>query len=198
MNLKAVGNFLVVLARHLVPLAGKTKNQKISNVIVGLLIILSALGYALPLLMNDQSMPEVPDIIEESEVFIGKHGPMLRMIGEAQAASCRPIIVESSTQLAKCLSLLGIQGVETLVTKWAGGEVVDASQIGWELLPGLLDCAFKFGGYLVSSSLKTDYDSLGASMTPATKAAMALEVNPLAVCGNGEVPQCLIIIPFTH
>jgi hypothetical protein len=202
-----IGSFLVALARFLIPFAGKSKSEKISNWIVGILILILGIGQALPYLQEggDIVLPapieEIkPDIMDADPApLIGKNGALLRyisMVRVAEAASCRPLVVDAGTRLAKCLAGLGVVGADMLVTQWASGEVVDASQVGWDLLPGLLDCAFKFGGYLVSSSLKTDYDSLGASMTPATKAAMALEVNPLAVCGTGEVPECLVIVPY--
>jgi len=102
-----IGSFLVTLARFLIPFAGKSKNEKISNWIVGILILILGIGQALPYLQEggDIVLPapieEIkPDILDTDPApLIGKNGALLRyiaMISVAEAASCRPLVVDAA------------------------------------------------------------------------------------------------------
>lgn len=211
--LARIGAALLVVARVLWPFAVKSKVEKAGTILAIIAALALAVGSALPVLLGDDVPDPVPvempapsdllpgvDIVEPSDL-----GPFANVIvgilgfGYGCSGAQQQVWKDAGTQLGKCLAGLGVRGADDLVTAWMGGEAVDAAAIGWDLLPGFLDCATRFGAYVFTGLVPvTTRDSVGATMTPAARMLSALQEqgDPLALCGpRDQPPRCVVILP---
>ena len=210
--LSRIGAALLVVARVLWPFAVQGKAEKAGTIIAVVAALAFAVGSALPVLLGDGAPDPVPvEMVEPSDVLPGLDivepedlGPFAQVVvgilGFGYGCSgAQQVWKDAGTQLGKCLAGLGVQGADNLVTAWMVGEAVDAAAIGWDLLPGFLDCATRFGAFVFTGLVPvTTRDSVGATMTPTARMLSALveQGDPLALCGPRDgPPRCVIILP---